>query len=123
MKIIETLIVNEHNTEVKPINGEQKKIMSFRMYPMPDYIGGIFLPDNVNFGDVVSVFIPYVKSEEYNGKTYYKAGGGYRVVPEMNINRELNGGQAPQASMQQAPMQQDPFAGTPMDIADEDLPF
>lgn len=118
MKIIETLKVNEINTkEVETAKGT-KKVLSFKAYPFEHYIGGIWLPDNVNYGDIVTVFIDQIKAETKGDKTYYNASYA-KVTPEFNLNRDNNdphGGIAPNTV--------DLFGGaSPADIPDDQLPF
>lgn len=114
MKIIETLKVNEINTkEIETAKGT-KKVLSFKAYPFEHYIGGIWLPDSVNYGDIVTVFIDQIKAETKGDKTYYNASFA-KVTPEFNLNRDNN---EPQNNTV------DLFGGnTPVDIPDEQLPF
>ena len=114
MKIIETLKVNEINTkEVETAKGT-KKVLSFKAYPFDHYIGGIWLPDSVNYGDIVTVFIDQIKTETKGDKTYYNASFA-KVTPEFNLNRDNN---EPQNNTV------DLFGGaSPADIPDEQLPF
>ena len=62
MKIIETLKVNEINTKQVETSNGTKKVLSFKAYPFEHYIGGIWLPDSVNYGDIVTVFIDQIKA-------------------------------------------------------------
>ncbi len=114
MKIIETLKVNEINTkEVETAKGT-KKVLSFKAYPFDHYIGGIWLPDNVNYGDIVTVFIDQIKTETKGDKTYFNASYA-KVTPEFNLNRDNN---EPKNNTV------DLFGGSsPADIPDEQLPF
>lgn len=123
MKIIETLKVNEINTkEVETAKGT-KKVLSFKAYPFEHYIGGIWLPDSVNYGDIVTVFIDQIKAETKGDKTYYNASFA-KVTPEFNLNRD-NGGRVyddPRGGT--APNTVDLFGGNDtVDIPDEQLPF
>lgn len=115
MKIIETLRVNEINTkEVETAKGT-KKVLSFKAYPFEHYIGGIWLPDSVNYGDIVTVFIDQIKAETKGDKTYYNANFA-KVTPEFNLNRD---NEAPQSNNTV-----DLFGGaSPADIPDDQLPF
>ena len=114
MKIIETLKVNEINTKQVETSNGTKKVLSFKAYPFEHYIGGIWLPDSVNYGDIVTVYIDQVKAETKGDKTYYNASFA-KVTPEFNLNRDNN---EPQNNTV------DSFSGnTPVDIPDEQLPF
>ncbi|ASZ70793.1 single-stranded DNA binding protein [Lactococcus phage 74001] len=114
MKIIETLKVNEINTkEVETAKGT-KKVLSFKAHPFDHYIGGIWLPDNVNYGDIVTVFIDQIKAETKGDKTYYNAPYA-KVTPEFNLNRDNNKSQNNTVDL---------FGGgSPADIPDDQLPF
>ena len=114
MKIIETLKVNETNTKQVETSKGTKKVLSFKAYPFEHYIGGIWLPDSVNYGDIVTVFIDQIKAETKGDKTYYNASYA-KVTPEFNWNRDNNEPQNNTADL---------FGGgSPVDIPDEDLPF
>ena len=114
MKIIETLKVNETNTKQVETSKGTKKVLSFKAYPFEHYIGGIWLPDSVNYGDIVTVFIDQIKAETKGDKTYYNASYA-KVAPEFNLNRDNNEPQNNTADL---------FGGgSPVDIPDEDLPF
>lgn len=124
MKIIETLRVNDINTkEVETAKGT-KKVLSFKAYPFEHYIGGIWLPDSVNYGDIVTVFIDQIKAETKGDKTYYNASFA-KVTPEFNLNRDNNKGNVyddPHGGM--APNTADLFGGgSPANIPDDQLPF
>lgn len=123
MKIIETLKVNETNTrEVETAKGT-KKVLSFKAYPFEHYIGGIWLPDSVNYDDIVTVYIDQVKVETKGDKTYYNASYA-KVTPEFNLNRDnggnvyddQHGGMAPNTVYLSG-------GGSPADIPDDQLPF
>lgn len=114
MKIIETVRVNEKNTREVNTKDGAKKVLSFKAYPFDDYIGGIWLPANTNYGDIVTVYVDQIKKEERDGKTYYNANFA-KVTPEFNLNRDNQAPQAPQADL---------FGGQqPMNVSDADLPF
>ena len=114
MKIIETLKVNEINTKQVETSNGTKKVLSFKAYPFDHYIGGIWLPDSVNYGDIVTVFIDQIKSETKGDKTYYNASYA-KVTPEFNLNRDNN---EPQNNTV------DLFGGSAAaDISDDQLPF
>jgi hypothetical protein len=114
MKIIETLKVNESNTKQVETSNGTKKVLSFKAYPFEHYIGGIWLPDSVNYGDIVTVYIDQIKAETKGGKTYYNASFA-KVTPEFNLNRDNNETQNNTV---------DSFSGnTHVDIPDEQLPF
>lgn len=114
MKIIETLRVTDRNTKEANTQNGTKKVLSFKAYPFEHYIGGIWLPESVNYGDIVTVFIDQIKAETKGDKTYYNAVFA-KVTPEFNLNRD---NEAPQAS------QNNPFGGVqPADIPDDQLPF
>ena len=114
MKIIETLKVNETNTKQVETSKGTKKVLSFKAYPFEHYIGGIWLPDSVNYGDIVTVFIDQIKAETKGDKTYYNASYA-KVTPEFNLNSDNNEPQNNTADL---------FGGgSPVDIPDEDLPF
>lgn len=114
MKIIETLKVNEINTKQIETAKVTKKVLSFKAYPFDHYIGGIWLPDNVNYGDIVTVFIDQIKAETKGDKTYYNASYA-KVTPEFNLNRDND---EPQNNAV------DLFGGSShADIPDEQLPF
>lgn len=123
MKIIETLKVNETNTrEVETSNGT-KKVLSFKAYPFDHYIGGIWLPDSVNYGDIVTVFIDQIKAETKGDKTYYNASYA-KVTPEFNLNRDNGGNVYDDPHGGVAPNTVDLFGGGPTaDIPDDQLPF
>lgn len=123
MKIIETLKVNETNTrEVETSNGT-KKVLSFKAYPFEHYIGGIWLPDSVNYGDIVTVFIDQIKAETKGDKTYYNASYA-KVTPEFNLNRDNRGNVYDDPHGGMAPNTDNLFGGsTPADIPDDQLPF
>lgn len=121
MAIIDTVRVNEKNTrEVNTAEGT-KLVMSYRLFPTDIYIGGIWLPKNVSFGDVVDIFIHDIKSEEKDGKTYYnasypKASKNFMLSEQQeNVYDDVHGGMAPNESL---------FGGVePADIPDSELPF
>lgn len=115
MKIIETLKVNEINTKQVETSNGTKKVLSFKAYPFEHYIGGIWLPDSVNYGDIVTIYIDQVKAESKGDKTYYNASYA-KVTPEFNLNRDNN--------EQQNNNTVDLFGGgSPADIPDDQLPF
>ena len=113
MAIIDTVRVNEKNTrEVNTAEGT-KLVMSYRVFPTDVYIGGIWLPKNVSFGDVVDIFIHDIKSEEKDGKTYYNA--SYTKASKNFMLSEQQESHMPDTSM---------FGGVePADIPDSELPF
>lgn len=114
MKIIETLKVNEINTKQIETSNGTKKVLSFKAYPFEHYIGGIWLPDSVNYGDIVTVYIDQIKAETKGDKTYYNASFA-KVTPEFNLNRDNN---EPQNNTV------DLFGGgSSADISDDQLPF
>ncbi|AXY83628.1 single strand DNA binding protein [Lactococcus phage vB_Llc_bIBB94p4] len=123
MKIIETLKVNETNTrEVETSNGT-KKVLSFKAYPFEHYIGGIWLPDSVNYDDIVTVYIDQVKAETKGDKTYYNASYA-KVTPEFNLNRDNRGNVYDDPHGGMAPNTDNLFGGSaPADIPDDQLPF
>ncbi|ANM46752.1 hypothetical protein [Lactococcus phage M6653] len=123
MKIIETLKVNEINTkEVETAKGT-KKVLSFKAYPFEHYIGGIWLPDSVNYGDIVTVYIDQIKAETKGDKTYYNASFA-KVTPEFNLNRDNRGNVYDDPHGGMAPNTDNLFGGTsPADIPDDQLPF
>ncbi|WP_075620534.1 single-stranded DNA-binding protein [Brucella sp. CMUL 015] len=110
MKIIETIQVNSKNTrETK--NG--KKVTSFKAYPFDFYIGGIFLPDFVQMGDFVTVYIDQIEVQDYNGKPQYNA--KFPRVSKETLLSNSQGGHQTDTSM---------FGNSePMDVSEEDLPF
>ena len=115
MKIIETLRVSELNTKQVETAKGTKKVLSFKAYPFEHYIGGIWLPDSVNYGDIVTVFIDQIKAETKGDKTYYNANFA-KVTPEFNLNRD-----------NEAPLNDNTLdlfgGGSPTDIPDDQLPF
>lgn len=115
MKFSGTVKVTDKNTRtVSTANGD-KLVMSVRAYPLPEYIGGIWLPSNVEFGDVVDYYIDQVKAEEKGDKTFYNA-----VYPKANKNFQLS------EDMNQSgynPAGNDFGATQQADIDDSDLPF
>lgn len=113
MQHIETFQVNNKNTlEVNTKNG-LKLVSSVSAYPLDGYIGNIWLPTIVKFGDYVTVYIDQIEKEEKDGKTYYNAKFP-NVTPLFNLNK---GNTAPQA-------QPELFGQTDtMNISDDDLPF
>lgn len=123
MKIIETLKVNEINTkQVETANGT-KKVLSFKAYPFEHYIGGIWLPDSVNYGDIVTVFIDQIKAETKGDKTYYNASYA-KVTPEFNLNRDNSSNVYDDPHGGMAPNTDNLFGGSaPADIPDDQLPF
>lgn len=113
MKITETVRVNEKNTrEVNTTKG-MKKVLSFKAYPFEHFIGGIWLPENTQFGDIVTVYVDQIKKEERDGKTYYNANFA-KVTPEFNLNRDNQAPQAPTSEL---------FGDKTLNISDEALPF
>lgn len=123
MKIIETLKVNETNTrEVETAKGT-KKVLSFKAYPFEHYIGGIWLPDSVNYDDIVTVYIDQIKAETKGDKTYYNASYA-KVTPEFNLNRDNRGNVYDDPHGEMAPNTDNLFGGaSPADIPDDQLPF
>nr|DAU80071.1 MAG TPA: Lactococcus phage single-stranded DNA binding protein [Caudoviricetes sp.] len=123
MKIIETLKVNETNTrEVETAKGT-KKVLSFKAYPFEHYIGGIWLPDSVNYDDIVTVYIDQVKAETKGDKTYYNASYA-KVTPEFNLNRDNRGNVYDDPHGEMAPNTDNLFGGaSPAEIPDDQLPF
>ena len=123
MKIIETLKVNEINTkEVETAKGT-KKVLSFKAYPFEHYIGGIWLPDSVNYDDIVTVYIDQIKAETKGDKTYYNASYA-KVTPEFNLNRDNRGNVYDDPHGEMAPNTDNLFGGaSPADIPDDQLPF
>lgn len=123
MKIIETLKVNETNTrEVETAKGT-KKVLSFKAYPFEHYIGGIWLPDSVNYDDIVTVYIDQVKAETKGDKTYYNASYA-KVTPEFNLNRDNRGNVYDDPHGEMAPNTDNSFGGaSPAEIPDDQLPF
>lgn len=110
MKLIETLEVNEKNTRT---TNTGKKVLSFKMYPFDIYLGGIFLPDFVEYGDVVTVYVDKIKKGEYNGKPQYNA--SFAHVSKETLLSNSQGGHQADTSM---------FGNSePMDVSEEDLPF
>lgn len=123
MKIIETLKVNEINTKEVETTKGTKKVLSFKAYPFEHYIGGIWLPDSVNYGDIVTVFIDQIKAETKGDKTYYNASFA-KVTPEFNLNRDNSGSVYDDPHGGMAPNTVDLFGGaSPTDIPDDQLPF
>ena len=123
MKIIETLKVNETNTKQVETSKGTKKVLSFKAYPFEHYIGGIWLPDSVNYGDIVTVFIDQIKAETKGDKTYYNASFA-KVTPEFNLNRDNGGSVYDDPHGGTAPNTVDLFGGNAtVDIPDEQLPF
>lgn len=117
-KIIDTLEVNEKNTVERIINGESKLVMSIKLFPFDIYVGGIWLPKNVNFGDVVDIYIDQVEATEKNGNTYYNA-----KFAKASKNFFLSDKQ-PSMPMASDDDVADLFGGSePMTIADDDMPF
>ena len=123
MKIIETLKVNEINTKQVETSNGTKKVLSFKAYPFEHYIGGIWLPDNVNYGDIVTVFIDQIKAETKGDKTYYNASYA-KVTPEFNLNRDNSANVYGDPHSGMTPNTVNLFGGgSPADIPDEQLPF
>ena len=112
MKIIETIQINEKNTRTTQTG---KKVTSFKAYPFDFYIGGIFLPDFVNFGDVVTIYITKIEVGEYNGKPQYNA--KFAQVSKETLLSNSEGGNAPQAPAS------DLFGGQEIEVDDSALPF
>ena len=72
------------------------------------------MPDSVNYGDIVTVFVDQIKAETKGDKTYYNASYA-KVTPEFNLNRDNS---EPQNNTV------DLFGGaSPADISDDQLPF
>ncbi|PYH22612.1 single strand DNA binding protein [Lactococcus phage CHPC1183] len=123
MKIIETLKVNEINTKQVETSNGTKKVLSFKAYPFDHYIGGIWLPDSVNYGDIVTVYIDQIKAETKGDKTYYNASFA-KVTPEFNLNRDNRGNVYDDPHGGMAPNTDNLFGGNaPADIPDDQLPF
>lgn len=122
MQFIETFQVNDKNTRQVNTQKGLKLVSSVKAYPFEHYIGNIWLPPVVKFGDYVTVYIDQVEKEEKDGKTYYNAKFP-NVTPLFNLNQgnsaqtfdDPNGGMEPSG---------DPFSQSqPMNISDDDLPF
>lgn len=113
MKIIETVKVNDKNTrEVNTADGT-KLVLSLKLYPFDIYLGGIWLPKNVQMGDVVDIYVDSIKAEEKDGKTYYNA--QYAKASKNFLLSEESGSN-------NAPI--DLFGGNEaVDIPDDKLPF
>lgn len=110
MKIIETVQVNSKNTRNTSTG---KKVLSFKLYPLDIYLGGIFLPDFIQEGDVVTVYVDQIEIGEYNGKPQYNA--KYPKVSKENMLSNTPKAQQTDTSL---------FGNTePMDVSEEDLPF
>lgn len=116
--IIETIEINEKNTrEVQTQNGA-KLVSTVFVYPF-GYIGNNWLPPIVSWGDKVTIVIDKIKKEEKGDKTYYNADFS-KVIPLFDLNKANQGQSGIDTVIGQ---QEDPFQGSPMDIADDDLPF
>lgn len=120
MIILETIQINEKNTREVQTQKGAKLVSSISAYPFDGYIGGIWLPSVVTWGDYVTVMVDKIKKEEKEDKVYYNADFA-KVTPLFNLNRG-NHSNAGQQFTTQAP-EGDLFGGSPMDIADDDLPF
>lgn len=120
MIILETFQVNEKNTREVQTQKGAKLVSSFSAYPFDGYVGNIWLPPVVKWGDYVTVFVDQIKKEEKDGKIYLNAEFA-KVTPLFNLNRE-NHSNAGQQFTTQAP-EGDLFGGSPMEVSDEDLPF
>lgn len=115
MKIIDTFQINDKNTKTVDIKGEAKMVASIRLYPLDIYLGGIWLPKNIQMGDVVTVFIDQIEISEEGQYTNYNAKFA-KVSKELFLS--------PRDNQQAAQSQPDPFAGgQDMNVSDDDLPF
>lgn len=110
MMIIDTVKVNDKNTRTVNTKDGDKLVMSYGIYPLGVYVGGIWLPKNVQFGDVVDICISQIEKDEKDDKTYYNA-----KFPKANKNFLL--------SPKDREPQGDLFGGTPMEVSEDDLPF
>lgn len=120
MIILETIQINEKNTREVNTQKGAKLVSSFSAYPFDGYVGNIWQPPVVTWGDYVTIFVNNIEKEEKEGKTYYNAKFA-QVTPLFNLNRE-NHSNAGQQFTTQAP-EGDLFGGSPMEVSDEDLPF
>ena len=113
MKIIETVQVNDKNTRT---TNTGKKVLSFKLYPIDIYLGGIFLPEFIQEGDVVTVYVDQIEVGEYNGKPQYNAKFA-KVTKEMLLSGDNGNKQSKTA-------ESDLFGNSQqMDVKEEDLPF
>lgn len=116
MKFFDTVKTNDKNTRAVETANGTKLVLSVRAYPFPEYIGGIWLPSNVQIGDVVDFYVDQVKAEEKGEKTYYnavyaKANKNFQLSEDLNSGSSYN------------PAGNDFGASQAMDISDDDLPF
>ena len=111
MKIIETVQINGKNTRT---TNTGKKVLSFKLYPLDIYLGGIFLPDFIQDGDVVTVYVDQIEVGDYNGKPQYNAKFA-KVTKEMLLSSVQ--------TVQNNASVSDLFGGTETAVSDEDLPF
>lgn len=115
MAIIDTVKVNDKNTKEVNTKDGLKLVMDYRVYPSDLYIKGIWLPKNVQMGDVVNIYIEQFDKKENGEYTNYEA-----VYPKANKNFLLS--ENSNAAVTKAP-EADPFGGSPMELGDDDLPF
>lgn len=108
MQLIETFKITDKNTRTTQSG---KKVASFKAYPFDFYIGGVWLPDFVNEGDVVTAYVDQIEVGEYNGKPQYNA-----KFPKVTVHKLLSDN-----SQQAAPA--DFGRTTELEVDDEDLPF
>ena len=116
--IIKTIQINEKNTREVQTKEGAKLVSTVFLYPF-GYIGNNWCPSIVTWGDYVTIVIDQIKKEERDGKTYYNAEYS-KVIPEFDLNKAKQGQSGIDTVIGQ---QEDPFQGSPMDIADDDLPF
>ena len=117
MNFLGTVKTNDKNTRTVETANGTKLVLSVRAYPLPEYIGGIWLPSNVQIGDVVDYYIDQVKAEEKGDKTYYNAVYA-KASKNYQLSEDLAGG-----SNSYNPAGNDFGQSQGMDISDSDLPF
>lgn len=111
MKIIETVQINGKNTRNTKTG---KKVLSLKLYPLDIYLGGIFLPEFIQEGDVVTVYVDQIEVGEYNGNPQYNAKFA-KVTKEMLLS-------SVQTAQNNASVSE-LFGGSETAVSDDELPF
>lgn len=115
MAIIDTVKVSEKNTKEVNTKDGAKLVMTYRVYPTDLYVKGIWLPKNVQIGDVVNIYIEQIEKKENGQYTNFEA--SYPKVNKNFLLSENNGAQGTTTT------ENNPFGETADMGSDVDLPF
>ena len=115
MAIIDTVRVNDKNTNEVNTKDGLKLVMTYRVYPSDLYIKGIWLPKNVQMGDVVNLYIEQFEKKENGEYTNFEAS-----YPKANKNFLLSDNSNVTVTKNEEP---NPFGATEELGSDVDLPF